>query len=127
MGEPPVYPSRMRGDNKASHFVMTNNSIWPRTKHLHIRERFVTDLIQEGKLELQHVGTEDNPADVGSKNVKVSLHDKHKEAIYDGKFSLPKKEDVELSSETESWIAVPSRRKRKGKNKWKRARVHFSI
>ena len=86
MGVETPKPSIMHGDNQSSIFVMSNNSIGPRTKHIDIRYRYVTDLYKGNQLAFQHVGTTDNPADIGSKNVKEEAYTKHTKNILEGMF-----------------------------------------
>ena len=95
LGTPAVYPSLMLSDNQGAIFVLKNNSIGPRTKHLDIKYRFIADLVKANKVRIQWVSTEENPADTNSKACKDALHLKHAEDIYNGQFRLCNREDVE--------------------------------
>ena len=85
-GQQCTYPSIMRGDNQGAVFVLNNNSIGPRTKHVDIRVRFVTDLVKKKKIRLEWINTESNYADINSKNLKDLLHTKFAYDIFNGLF-----------------------------------------
>ena len=94
LGKEPEMPSYVYGDNVASLFLAQNNSVSQRTKHIDIRERFMGDLVKAGKVELRHIRSEDNPADINSKNVKIDAHERHAKKLYGGlPLATPIKED----------------------------------
>ena len=45
-----------------------------RTKHIDTRHHFVRELVQEGLVELEHVGTEDALADICTKGLSSVKH-----------------------------------------------------
>ncbi|GKY94003.1 hypothetical protein MPSEU_000367100 [Mayamaea pseudoterrestris] len=81
-------------DNTGAIFLATNNQVSQRTKHIDIRHRFISELVESGKLELRYIKTDENPADILSKNCKEEIHLKHADAIYDGFAASPIQEDV---------------------------------
>lgn len=82
----PVLPAFIGGDNVASLFLAQNNAVGQRTKHIDTRHRFLGDLVQGDKplAELRHIRSEDNPADIITKNAKAETHKKHADNVYNG-------------------------------------------
>jgi hypothetical protein len=128
LGHEAPLPMILYGDNQGANFLATNNQVSQRTKHIDIRYRFLTDLIEQGKLEIRYIKTEENPADIFSKNTKEETHLRHAEAVYNGFIGTPLQEGVEVLhepraekarynevssvSETEGWkpVSAPSKR-----------------
>ena len=80
-------PIEIKVDNLGAIFMANNISTSPRTKHVDIRYRYVTELIEDGLVKVKFVKTEDNDSDGFTKNLKGDLYDKHKE-----KYIIDKKE-----------------------------------
>ncbi|CAN0338746.1 unnamed protein product, partial [Ectocarpus fasciculatus] len=59
--------STLYGDNTASIAMASNPVHHERTKHIAIKYYFVRDLVEAGVLSLEHVATECNVADIGTK------------------------------------------------------------
>ena len=93
-------PMILYGDNQGANFLAINNNVSQRTKHIDIRYRFLVDLIESGRLEIRYIKTEENPADIFSKNVKEELHLKHAKAMYDGFVGTPLQEGVKYLKNT---------------------------
>ena len=86
----------------ASLYLAQNNSVGQRTKHIHIRHRFLHDLVETKQAELRHVRSENNTSDVNSKNTTIDTHEKHATRLYEGLALVevhdanePSKEDIE--------------------------------
>ena len=97
LGDQLLKPSYIYGDNVASLFLAQNNSVGQRTKHIDIRHRFMHDLVEQQKVELRHVRSEENTSDVNSKNTKIETHRKMADRLYNGLVIAeiePSKEDV---------------------------------
>jgi len=77
-------PSYVYGDNVASLFLAQNNSVGQRTKHIDIRHRFMSELVESKQFELRHVCSEENTSDVNSKNMKIDTHTKMVDRLYNG-------------------------------------------
>jgi hypothetical protein len=97
LGREPQKPSVLQGDNMGAIFLAGNLSVSQRTKHIDIRTRFITDLVENKEITLKHVRSEENPADAASKNCKEATHAKHAETIYNGTFEPAIGEGVESS------------------------------
>lgn len=60
-------PTRLNCDNAAAEKLITNNVFHRRTKHIDVKFHFVRQAYEEGKLEIQHVASEDQLADIFTK------------------------------------------------------------
>ena len=65
----PLAPIPIYGDNQGSIFIGSNPVQEIRTKHIDIRYHYVRECIAEKKIEVFFVPTEDNPADLFTKNL----------------------------------------------------------
>ena len=83
-------------DNMGAIFLAKNLSLGQRTKHVDIRTRFVADVIDDEKLMIYHQSSEDNPADIGSKNCREELHKRHAENMYEGHLEPANREGVRM-------------------------------
>ena len=69
-GEEHERPSIIYEDNLGAIYLTKNPQISQRTKHINVRLYFIRDLIEEKKIEIQHVKSEDNIADILTTNMK---------------------------------------------------------
>lgn len=56
-------PVEIHGDNKGAIDLAANGSFRPKTKHIDLRHHFIREKLEEGKIVLSHVGTDDMIAD----------------------------------------------------------------
>ena len=90
-----VKPAIIFEDNTGAIYLVNNQHIGSRTKHIDIRWHFLRDLVEEGKIMVKFIRSEDNPSDVMTKNVKESIHDEHTHNIHNGMLLLDcNREDV---------------------------------
>jgi hypothetical protein len=90
-----LLPSILREDNTGAMFLLKNDPIGARTKLKDIRHRFVNDMIKEKTLDVEYIASENNPADIMTKNVVEALAGPHSKSIYEGRlWEHPNKEDV---------------------------------
>ena len=84
-----IKPVRVKVDNQAAIFMAKNTTVTKRTKYVDVRANFVYEHVNEdtGEIELVFVKTEDNRADIYTKNVSGELMENHTEY-------LGKKEDL---------------------------------
>ncbi len=93
IGKNPEYPSVMYVDNKAVLFNAENHHVRAGLKHIEIRERYMLGQTRprdnDGMIELnvRYIGTNENPADVNTKNLSKEIHKKHANALHNGRFS----------------------------------------
>ncbi|UYV70329.1 hypothetical protein LAZ67_7002539 [Cordylochernes scorpioides] len=64
-------PLKIYIDNQGAMFLAENEVVSERSKHIDIRHFFIRDLIKDGKLSFVYVPTEENPADLFTKNLKA--------------------------------------------------------
>lgn len=69
MRQPNQTPIQIHVDNTGAIFNAQNPVVEGRTKHIDIKYHAIRDIIAQGKVELIHVGTNDNPADMLTKNL----------------------------------------------------------
>ena len=62
-------PITVRVNNIGAIFMSENTSTSGRTKHLDVRYRYINEMVLDGFLKIQFVKTEENVADVFTKNV----------------------------------------------------------
>ena len=70
-------PMILNVDNTGAIYLANNYTTGPRTKHIDIRVHFVRDLIVAEILRVVFVRTDDNDADIFTKNVGEELFDRH--------------------------------------------------
>jgi hypothetical protein len=62
-------PAIIYEDNLGAIFLSKNSQVSARTKHIDVRHHFIRDLIKENKLNIKFIKTENNTADIMTKNV----------------------------------------------------------
>jgi hypothetical protein len=84
MGIEVKLPVICRVDNKAAIFMTENATTTARTRHIDIKHRFVTQLVEDGFLKIVYVMSKDNLSDGFTKNVTVDIYNSHT-PVYLGK------------------------------------------
>ena len=80
-------PITVRVDNVGAIFMAENVSVSPRTKHIDIRTKFLTQYIEEGFIKITFVKSDRNLSDGFTKNVSGDIYDTHnKEMIADKEY-----------------------------------------
>jgi len=74
-------------DNAGALFLAQNHALGLRTKHINVRYHFVRDLIEKGLLELKYISTNENVADIMTKNLNELKHKKFGVKLLNGKDS----------------------------------------
>ena len=89
-------PAMLLEDNTGAIFILNNDQVGQRTKHIDIKWHHVRDMIKDGDLVVMYVRSEDNPADIMTKNTKEALYIKHVTAMKKGVLVLGQRnrEDV---------------------------------
>ena len=111
LGDQLLEPSYVYGDNVASLFLAQNNSLGQRTKHIDIRHRLMNDLVEQKLMELRHVQSDENTADVNSKAVKIETHEKLSPRLFEGLVIVKSKERSSDESSKED-VAFPGEKGR---------------
>jgi len=81
LGIPVEYPISVNVDNIGAIYLTKNATTGSRTKHVDTRFHFVREYIEDGVMKVQFVRSENNDADIFTKNLNGSLFQKHCEAI----------------------------------------------
>ena len=66
-------PGIIYEDNEGAIFLAKNQQVSMRTKHIDVRYHFIRDLVQEKMLNIVYVRSEENYADIMTKNVSVEI------------------------------------------------------
>ena len=64
-------------DNVGAIFMAENAAATPKSKHMNIKTKFVTQFIADKLIKVIFVKSEDNPADIFTKNVQLEVLQKH--------------------------------------------------
>ena len=81
IGIPLQLPIAVRVDNVGAMFLANNFSVGQRTKHIDIRAHVVREYIEEGILTIIFVRTDDNDADIFTKNTSEETFKKHSDKM----------------------------------------------
>ena len=77
-------PGVILEDNTGAIFLVKNKQVGQRTKHIDIRHHFIRDLLDDGKIAVVFVKSEDNESDLCTKNVTQKVLNRHVKNIRDG-------------------------------------------
>lgn len=77
-------PGYIYGDNEASIFLAKNKQVSNRTKHIDIRQHYIRECVDEGRIELKRVDTKENKSDIMTKNLPVKTFEKDGKNLLDG-------------------------------------------
>jgi hypothetical protein len=77
-------PAVVYVDNLGATFVSKNQQVSARTKHIDIRHHFTKNLIKTGRLDIRFKRSENNSADIMTKNLPRYLHQKQADGIREG-------------------------------------------
>jgi hypothetical protein len=80
-------------DNLGAIYLVKNRQVSGRTKHIDVRHHYLRDLHSDEKIEIRFKRSEDNSADIMTKNTNKELFEKHTELIRTGNLTCWK-EDV---------------------------------
>jgi hypothetical protein len=71
------YPIEIKVDNTGAIYIANNYTTGQRTKHIDVRAHFVREYIEDGILKVLFVRTDDNDADIYTKNTSEEIFLKH--------------------------------------------------
>ena len=71
-------------DNLGAIYLVKNQHVGARTKHIDVRAHFIRELEDTGYLKVQFVCSEDNAADILNKNCPDKSHTKHAQNMRNG-------------------------------------------
>ena len=64
-----IIPTTIAGDNQGSIFIATNPVQECRTKHIDICYHYIRQMVEDGKIKVEFIPGNDNPADMFTKNL----------------------------------------------------------
>lgn len=70
-------PIQVMVDNVGAIFLSQNQSVNQRTRHIDVRYHFLREHVENGTIEVNFVRSEDNIADLFTKNVGIEVYKKH--------------------------------------------------
>jgi hypothetical protein len=77
------FPITVKVDNVGAIYLAKNYSTSQRTKHIDIRTHFVREFVEDGIIKVVFVKSEDNDADIFTKNTTEELFKKHSKKMID--------------------------------------------
>ena len=83
MGKKVNLPMKLKMDNVGAMYMAKNQAPGQRTKHVDIWYNYVKELIKKGELEVEFVKSENNLADIFTKNTRDILNNKLTEKYMD--------------------------------------------
>jgi hypothetical protein len=95
-------PAIIYEDNLGTIFLVKNQQVSSRTKHIDIRHHYMRDLQDSKALDVRFKRSENNSADIITKNTTREVHDKHTQQIRNGTLPFWKEDVKQDSSVTES-------------------------
>lgn len=81
-------------DNTRAIFLMHNDQVRQRTKHISVKWHHIIEMIQEGELTTEYIRSEENACDIMTKNTKESIFLNHSRRIKYGEICPWNREDV---------------------------------
>jgi hypothetical protein len=81
MGIQLAFPIKIKVDNVGAIYLANNYSTSQRTKHIDIRTHFVREFIEDGIIKVIFVKSEDNDADIFTKNTSEEIFKRHADKI----------------------------------------------
>jgi hypothetical protein len=76
-----LLPMKLRIDNTGAIYIANNQTTGPRTKHIDIRTHYVRNMIIEGIIQTAFVKSQDNTADIFTKNTSEAIFIEHTDKI----------------------------------------------
>jgi hypothetical protein len=70
-------PITVKIDIVGAIYLSNNHSLGQRTKHIDIRSHFVRELVEQGIIKTTFVGTDNNDADIHTKNTPEETFKRH--------------------------------------------------
>jgi hypothetical protein len=94
-------PAILSEDNLGAIFLMKNQQVSPRTKHIDIRHHFMRDLQAKRDLDVRFKRSDENSADIMTKDTIRDIHENHTKEIRNGTLELWKEDVAQDSSVVE--------------------------
>ena len=95
-------PITVHVDNVGAILLSNNRNTGDRTKHIDIRTSFVKEYKEDGKIIIKFVKSEDNKADIFTKNTSNTIFQKHEEKLVWDKKEVTEDNDLTEKSKYET-------------------------
>ena len=95
-------PITVHVDNVGAISLSNNRTTSVRTKHIDIRTSFVKEYQEDGKIIIKFVKSEDNEADIFTKNTTNVIFQRHQKKLVWDKGEVNKEESQELTQDKKS-------------------------
>ena len=92
-------PAVIYEDNTGAIFLVKNQQVGARTKHIDVRHHFIRGQIKQGTLEIKFIRSENNPSDIMTKNAAATIFDRHARALQTGTIERWREDDNMGTSE----------------------------
>jgi hypothetical protein len=79
------YPAILNIDNTAAIFLINNQHVGVRTKHIDVKYHFIRELTEAGRIMIHYIRSENNVADGNTKNISEVLFKKHRDKLRSGR------------------------------------------
>ena len=83
-------PITIHVDNMGAVYSAQDGATSQRTKHIDMRTKFLSQYVEDGRIKVQFVRSENNLSDMFTKNVTSEVYDKHVEEYIDTKMKPQK-------------------------------------
>ena len=77
-------PGTIYEDNTGAIFLVKNQQVGPRMKHIDVRHHFIRGPIEENIVDVKFVRSEENVSDIMTKNLPEKSFNKHKASLLEG-------------------------------------------
>ena len=84
------YPIIVHYDNVGAIYLGYNAKTRQRTKHIDVRYKYVNEFVEDGVIKIQFLKSEDNDADVLTKNTYQATFTKQTSKFMTDKYDVPK-------------------------------------
>jgi hypothetical protein len=95
IGQTVELPMKLYVDNAGALFLVNNKSTTGRTKHIDVRHHYMRDLVEQKIIEVEYIPTEENTADIFTKNLQAEIFNKHSRRLVEA----PDMDSTELHEE----------------------------
>lgn len=74
-------PTKFYEDNQSTIKIAESSKEFGRLKHVDVKFQFLKDLVREGRIRLEYLRSEDQPADIMTKGLPVGAFRRHRSGI----------------------------------------------
>jgi len=71
---PDILPMQLRGDNQGANALTKNPEYYAKTKHIHGRQHFITEIVEQGQIVVEYIPTTEMIADTLTKPLPRDIY-----------------------------------------------------